>query len=127
MEEKRTYRIETFDPLLRDLVAWGLVTRTDSTRPSWRLVEAAQRRIDQLAQRSQPLDVDQLLYLDHLCVDCRDRCRTRLYEGEYVCDSCMERRAVEAAAPVAPPAPDKGRSLWHRHRTTQEGHRPLAG
>ena len=49
MEAQRDYPIETFDPLLRDLVCWGLVTRQEgATEASWQLVPAAQKRLDEL-------------------------------------------------------------------------------
>jgi hypothetical protein len=49
-EAQQDYTVETFDPLLRDLVGWGLVTgREGRTRTPWRLVAAAQRRLDELS------------------------------------------------------------------------------
>ena len=127
MEERRSRRIESFDPLLRDLVAWGIVVRGGTkTRPSWTLVEAAQRRLDELEPKTGPFDVDQLVYLDHLCADCRLRTPTRLRDGIYLCDACTERRATVDEVEIVPSKPTS-RGIWHRNRRSAEGGGTLAG
>jgi hypothetical protein len=107
MEAQRDYPIETFDPLLRDLVGWGLVTRQEGrTRTPWRLVTAAQRRLDELLPTVVPAGA--VIYLDHLCADCRQRGPTRIHEESYVCDGCWKERqgrpdAVDAVVAGSPP------------------------
>lgn len=86
--------IEKFDPLLRDLVSWGLVVRSgaDADTP-WRLAGEVQDRLDELdQQRPGSVSPDRLVYLDHRCADCRARGVTRLVAGVYLCPTCTERR-----------------------------------
>jgi hypothetical protein len=118
VHEGHFYRIETFDPLLRDLVAWGLVSRTEAEDgPSWELTDAAQRRLEEIIRPASPLDVDELVYLDHLCADCRFRGITKLHDGVYLCDACLARRLAEV--PDQPPA--ARRWPWRRHRQDTNG------
>ncbi len=88
------YPIERFDPLLRDLVAYNLVVKSQTAkRAIWRLSDDVQRRLDQLALSSPPsFAPDQLVYLDHHCADCNLRVRTRFRDGLYLCDTCLGRR-----------------------------------
>jgi hypothetical protein len=92
---EHSYRIETFDPLLRDLATWGLVVRSGSSaKPTWRLSTEAQHRLDELLRPAEPFAADRLVYLDHHCADCHQRGPTRLRGAEYVCDECAQRRAL---------------------------------
>lgn len=113
MDEGRAYRIESFDPLLRDLVEWGLATRVETDGPaSWQLSEHAQSRLNEIIRPVGPLALERLVYLDHLCADCHFRGRTRLHEGLYLCDECREQRLTE----IPEPEPVGKRWPWRRHR-----------
>jgi ribosomal protein L37AE/L43A len=135
MGESDRHSIERFDPLLRDLIAWGLVTEGSGTaKPTWRLTAAAQRRLTELAKPARPLHPDQLVYLDHHCSECRARGRTRLRHGLYLCDTCLDHHAPEGAAAgggtgaEAPtPTPVVAKSHWRRSRPGDDGTKPLAG
>jgi hypothetical protein len=81
--------IQTFDPLLRDLITWGLVS-SDGER--WDLSERAQRRLSELAASSGPWPVEQTVYFGHRCAGCGTKALTRLREGVHVCDSCWDKR-----------------------------------
>ncbi len=137
MEQGRSYRIETFDPLLRDLAAWGLVERSPTAeRPAWHLSAEAQRRLDELVRPAEPLSVERLVYLDHLCAGCHQRGPTRLRQGAYLCDDCAQRHVVVDVSPVEPEQPGSGgrrpRRLRHRPEagpttTPADTSKPLAG
>ena len=100
--EQRNFRIDRFDPLLRDLLAWGLVEKDDATdEPVWRLHQRAQERLSELVRAASPLVSDRVVYLDHLCADCRQRRPTRLVDGSYVCDACQKVRLESATHGVA--------------------------
>jgi len=121
MDGDKQCPIERFDPLLRNLVSWNLVTR--GTRPhSWRLTEAAQRRLEELAASTGPVTAERMVYLDHFCADCHLPVRTRVYEGLYLCESCIERRAMPPD--TEPPLVAKRR--WRRHRRRVDGSTPVA-
>jgi len=116
-----SYPIERFDPLLRNLVTWDLVTR--GTRPrSWRLTEVAQRRLDELAGSSSPVRTEQMVYFNHRCAHCHLPVRTRVYDGLYLCDSCIERRAL----PLDAETPVVGKRRWRRNRAAVDGNNPVA-
>jgi hypothetical protein len=132
MGENDRQSIERFDPLLRDLIAWGLVTGgTGTAKATWRLTAAAQRRLTELAKPTRPLNPDQLVYLDHHCSQCKARGRTRLRDGLYLCDACLDHADVGASAGDGPDAPDPtpqgARSHWRRSRPRDDGSKPLAG
>lgn len=125
MEETEPYAIERFDPLLRDLLTWGLVTR-DPTEPGspWRLAETAQRRLDALptpAERVVP--PENLIYFDHACHQCHRHGPTRLNGGTYLCDECRLQRATQPAAAV--PEETQASRRGHRRRDRLEEN-PLA-
>ena len=84
--------IQTYDPLLRDLITWGLVERDEER---WALSERAQRRLSELAEASAPWPAEQTVYFGHRCERCDTRALTRLREGAYVCDACWSRRGTE--------------------------------
>lgn len=87
-------RIEQFDPLLRDLTAWGLVKHVEGSTPRrWELSPQAQQRLDQLAQAVHAVDPGQLLYFGHRCAQCNVRGGTRLHQGRHLCDRCLPERA----------------------------------
>lgn len=113
MDDGRAYRIESFDPLLRDLVEWGLASRTEVDGVvSWQLNDHAQSRLNEIIRPVGPLALERLVYLDHLCADCHFRGRTRLHDGVYLCDDCLEQRLTV----VPDPEPTERRWPWRRHR-----------
>jgi hypothetical protein len=93
------HRIERFDPILRNLLAWQLVARpgTDA-EGGWQLVPSAQQRLSELVRSSTPPDKRTVVYLDHLCADCHQRRPTRAVGGAFLCDPCRQLRS-------SPPAP----------------------
>jgi hypothetical protein len=103
LENGHSYPIDRFDALLRDLVTWGLVRRKDTENgPSWQLVDAAERRLEELLRPGPPLVAEVVIYLDHRCVDCRRRVPTHLHGDAYLCDACWALRS-EAAVELPPP------------------------
>jgi ribosomal protein S27AE len=119
VEERREYPIERFDPLLRDLIGWGLVERDDSHPGiSWRLVGSAQRRLDELSP-PRAAGHDPVVYLDRRCAECQQRGMTRLHDERYVCDRCWSGR-LRVPEPVAPePSPAGQSHFWRRSRQRQ--------
>jgi hypothetical protein len=122
--ERRDHRIDTFDPLLRDLVEWGLAIKVRARGvSSWQLTESAQKRLNEIIHPVGPLSAERLIYLDHCCADCRLRVRTRLHEGLYLCEACLAMRLAETEALV-----NVGkRWLWHRHRDAKRSTPPPRG
>lgn len=97
--EHDTRRIERFDPILRNLLAWDLVTKEGSEgEESWRLVPDAEQRLSQLARSSTPPDIRKVVYLDHRCADCQQRRPTRPQGAVFLCDACRELRRAPARA-----------------------------
>lgn len=83
-----------FDPLLRNLLAFGLVEPDRSGDvPGWRLSDQAQARLDYLG--APPTVAGELLYFGHRCSICGEHSPTRLRSGAYVCERCA---AVSAEA-----------------------------
>jgi ribosomal protein L37AE/L43A len=118
VQERHAYRIENFDPLLRDLVAWDLVVRADGDLgSSWLLTDAAQKRLGEIIRPESRVDNEDLVYLDHLCADCRFRGITRLHDGVYLCSTCLATRVVQEPDPV----PTSRRWRWRRHRQETNG------
>jgi hypothetical protein len=117
MEVQPEYPIETFDPLLRDLVGWGLVERQDAT--AWRLVASAQRRLDELLPTRAP-GSGAVVFLNRRCADCQKRGLTRLRGESYVCDGCWAERQVKRDVDVSEPAsPAEQTHFWRRSRQRQ--------
>jgi hypothetical protein len=116
-----SYSIRNFDPLLRDLLAWGLVKRSED---SWELVEAAQSRLDEVAHIARPVSVESFVYLDHRCAQCQERTPTRLRDGQYVCDVCFQRQQLPTEAE---PQPASETRRWHLRRERTRDVDPLAG
>jgi hypothetical protein len=127
VNEGRSYRIETFDPLLRDLVVWGLVAKSEVEAGRWQLTDAAQRRLDEIVEPTRPLPPDQLVYLDRLCADCRFRGRTRLCDGVYLCEECAQRRTASVMDEEGSSPPVVRKDRWRRHGHAVDGRTPLAG
>lgn len=107
--------IERFDPLIRNLLAWGLV---EDTPDGWRLEADVAARLSQLRTLTQRDVPSQVVYFGHACAVCKSNGMTRLHEGRYLCDAC--RRAAELAAvatPLPKPVEEKPRrSVLHRVR-----------
>src|SRR6202044_1293501 len=85
----------TFDPLLRDLIAWGLVTTDNAGRGTWKLVDAAERRLSEIAGAKGTVNAESVLYFNHRCSVCRAHGPTRLRDGLYVCGNCSVRVVQE--------------------------------
>ena len=121
MEGQHHYPIETFDPLLRDLVGWGLVERTDSVEDApWQLVPTARQRLEELASPTQAPSAGADVYLDRRCADCQKRGLTRLHSESYVCDTCWEERQGRLNPVVTEPAPTVQPHRWRRTRQRQD-------
>ena len=119
MEAQRDYPIETFDPLLRDLVCWGLVARQDGmTETPWQLVPTAQQRLDELQPTGAP-QAGAIVYLDHICADCRKREPTRIHEDCYLCEKCWVERESRLNSVVTEPPSDQHTHFWRRSRSSQ--------
>lgn len=96
------YRIDRFDPLLRDLLWWGLVRREEPSEGAegrgapddgqWVLSQEAAQRLTELAARVARPQTGQVLYLDRKCADCHQRVPTRLVEDLFLCDTCRQGR-----------------------------------
>ena len=92
--------VTTFDPLLRDLLYWGLLVRVDDADGQhWQLAERAERRLDEFAAESRAFAVEHMVFLDHRCGVCGFRRLTRLRDSRYVCDECWSK----ADQPIAEP------------------------
>lgn len=92
------YDIRLFDPLLRDLVTWGLVVAKDGEPTGrWELVEAAQRRIDEVARPARQVGRERMIYLDHRCASCRTRRTTQLRGDRYLCEECLREECLREA------------------------------
>jgi hypothetical protein len=84
----RRHPVERFDPLLRALLSWDLVSPGDGDGgTTWQLTPEAQRRVSQLARtRSQPDEA--VVHLGGRCEQCRRRRTLRLSGGRLLCDDC---------------------------------------
>lgn len=121
------YPIDTFDPLLRDLVSWGLVERDEGGAGSWRLVDAAQRRMTELIAANKPRRADAVVYFDHLCWRCHRRELTHLIDGDYICNECREKVREEQMAVELPEVSERRqRPLRSRRRGRIEESGPMA-
>jgi hypothetical protein len=80
--------LERFDPLLRALLSWDLVSLTnDDGAATWQLTPDAQQRLAELARpRSQP--PENVVHLGGRCEECRSRRSLRLSGGRLLCDDC---------------------------------------
>ena len=113
--------IRTFDPLLRDLVYWGLLIRVDGPiGPRWQLAERAKCRLDEIAEESRAVALERMIYLDHRCDVCGFRRMTRVHDSRYVCEECrdnlaqpLQREIVERRA-ERPGEHRRGTPWWQR-------------
>ena len=107
--------IERFDPLLRNLLSWGLV---EETAGGWALRDDVSARLTHLTQLTSRNAPGEVVFFGHACAVCRSSGLTRLRDGRYLCEAC--RRAEEVAAvatPLPKPADRKAkRSVIHRVR-----------
>jgi hypothetical protein len=119
MEAQPDYPIETFDPLLRDLMCWGLVIRQEGAPDApWQLVPAAQQRLAEL-QPTSPPHAAAIVYLDHRCADCRQRGPTRMHEECYLCERCRAERQGQFTTAVTEPTSDRHTHFWRRSRSSE--------
>jgi hypothetical protein len=99
--ESQAHRM-TIDALLRDLVGHGLVRHSDRGANSWTLTESAQRRLNDLAVATAPVDAESILYLNRRCAICRERTPTRLRQERYLCKACVDSQlAGNSQGPIA--------------------------
>jgi hypothetical protein len=91
---ERARPIKTFDPLLRDLIGWGLVTRSGGGK--WTLSEPAQRRLDELTHMVSSIDAQSVVYFNRRCAGCNQNRPTRLRAETYLCEPCYDRQIAEA-------------------------------
>jgi hypothetical protein len=113
------YPVQTFDPLLRDLVTWGLVVRAPSDEDGpgdWQLSPGAQERLGELVTGTPAPVPERLVYFDHLCARCHLREPTRLYGGAYLCAPCLEEQRAEGVPTELPDANSRRRRLSRRRR-----------
>ena len=80
------------DPLLRELLDFGLVER-DPSDGSWHLSESARARLNLLAVPHPP--AEKIVYFGHRCTACGQVRATRFRAEGYVCDDCA------TTAPIA--------------------------
>jgi hypothetical protein len=105
--------IERFDPLLRNLLGWGLVEEGGDGK--WVLKTEASERLGSLARLARRPETSAVVYFGHFCAQCHASKPTRLLEGRFLCDACR-RAAVEDPAP-AEPAEREQRRMGVRHRS----------
>ncbi len=150
MEGTPQYPVRTFDPLLRDLITWGLVERRDPEdsgipadfdyvddpvgadspgnigAPGWRLSDGAQQRLSELVAGSVVPGPERLVYFDHLCARCHHREPTRLYAGLYLCGPCLDEERAEVPSELPVVTSPRRRLPRRRRRTGVEETGPLA-
>jgi hypothetical protein len=93
---ERGHPIKTFDPLLRDLVGWGLVTKAKDGSGKWLIAEHAQRRLDELVHLVSPIDAQNVVHFNRKCAQCQQQKPTRLRDERYLCDPCNTRQVAES-------------------------------
>lgn len=96
--------VETFNPLLRSLLTWGLVERREDAdgNTSWELIEEVRHRLDALVPPSRTAAAS-LAYLDHWCARCRQQRLTHLRGERFLCESCEKAEAGEVSGPQPEP------------------------
>ena len=103
--------VDAFNPLLRSLLAWGLVERRQTPEGvSWALIEEAQRRLDSLVPPERR-SATSLAYLDHWCARCRQQKLTHLIEGRFLCEECERAESGGVSSPSPEP-----KNAPRRHR-----------
>jgi hypothetical protein len=104
--EPKEATLARFDPVLRALVAFGLVEHDpehaehdgEDGRPdghengngqgAWRLIPAVQRRLESLVAPAPP--AEKLIYFGHRCAACGEHAPTRMHSGVLLCDACRQ-------------------------------------
>jgi hypothetical protein len=105
--------IERFDPLLRNMLAWGLVE--EAADGTWRLRPEVGERLGSLARLTHRPETAAVVYFGHFCGQCHASGPTWRLEGRYLCEAC--RRALAEGPAPAPESTDTGqRRLVSRHR-----------
>ena len=105
MSATQKYPVERFDPLLRDLLAYGLIEAEDEDR--WVLVPEVQRRLSALLAMQRP-STAAVLHIGYPCARCHASGITRLHEGRHLCDACIEQVFAEERQPRAAPLAEDG-------------------
>lgn len=112
--------IDAFDPLLRDLLTWGLVTEVPGEEgPEWHLTANAQRRVSELVRFRGAPPAEHLVYLGRRCAVCGMRRLTRLRDRGYVCEDCTTESVepqVKSAVQTADAEAGAGARARHAHR-----------
>lgn len=86
-----------FDPLLRELLTFGLVAKDlDGDSVRWVLTEEVQRRLTSL-DRPAP-DQSSMFFVGHRCDRCRDHTVTRRIADARLCARCVAEVAVDVGA-----------------------------
>lgn len=89
--------INKFDPLLRNMLAWGLVEQGPDG--DWALRREAADRLNHLSDITRRPEASATVYFGHLCAVCHSNGATRIYEGRHLCDTCRRKAGGVAAAP----------------------------
>jgi hypothetical protein len=107
-------RLDRLAPLIHQLLAWDLVTRSESG--NYVLQDDVQERLQAIS--AVPVPATAQVYLGRKCEACGLVRATRMVDGVRVCGPCRV-----AASEVVPPTPDDVpvrpghhgiRSRWHR-------------
>lgn len=106
--------IERFDPLLRNMLAWGLVR--ESGPGGWELRADVVERLNGLTQYTKHDEPTEVVYFGHTCVGCKSQGLTRLRDGQYQCDDCRRERDLKAVATLLPAAPEERKPRRFRAR-----------
>jgi ribosomal protein L37AE/L43A len=106
--------VNKFDPLLRDLLYWGLLAQVDDVNGHhWQLAERAELRLDEITAESNAFAIERMVYLDHRCDICGFRRLTRVRDSRYVCDECGARVGQPTPAEREPaPATKRREHRW---------------
>lgn len=96
MSPMQKYPVERFDPLLRDLLAFGLIEAESGDH--WALAPEVQQRLTALLAAQRP-SAAVMLHFGFACARCHASGITRLHEGEHLCDACIEQVVAEEQRP----------------------------
>lgn len=93
------------NPLMHSLLESNLVKRVRTVDGAyrWKLAEAAEHRLDELA-RSMERPAAALAYLNHRCARCREHGLTHLINDRYLCGDCQWKEDSTAE--------QAGRAVW---------------
>jgi hypothetical protein len=107
-------RLDRLAPLIHQLLAWDLVTRTESG--TYELRADVQQRLQEISAIAAPATAQ--VYLGRKCETCGLVRATRMVDGHRVCGPCSLAAAeTTAAVPEAEPGRTEHhgiRSRWHR-------------